>query len=91
MKTCKHIPHQYIEIWAPRYKDRVVLLAAHKIGDRNKVVFTKAKHMGTDPYFISGAEVKKYKKETNGRIECYAVPLDKFEPLEYEDFCEHLI
>jgi hypothetical protein len=70
------------EIWQPRYKDNTVLLACHKVGEHNKVTFTKAKHLGTDPYYVSGKVVKKYKKEDNGKIAVYSVPMDELEPLE---------
>jgi hypothetical protein len=41
--------------------------------------------MGTEPYYVSGATVKKYKLEDNGKISCYAVPIDELEPLEIEE------
>ena len=78
----RYTQFKYFEIWQPRYKDAVVLLAAHKVGDHNKIVFTKAKHLSQEPYYVSGKTVKQYKKETNGRIDCYAVPLSELEPLE---------
>lgn len=64
-----------IEIWQPRWHDRKVLIARHKVGINNEIVFTKAPTLkGT--YQIRGAEVEKYPIESNGRIECYAVPLN---------------
>lgn len=85
MKIDKYTPLNYFEIWQPRYYDNKVLLAAHKVGTHNKVVFTKAPSMGTQPYYISGAKVKRYKKEHNGKISVYAVPVDQFEPLEINE------
>lgn len=81
----KFIPLNYFEIRHPRYHDKRVLLAARKVGTHNKVVFTEAPSMGTAPYYISGAKVKKYKKESNGAIMCFAVPLDELEPLEINE------
>lgn len=78
-----------LEIWSPRYHDQRVLLAAHKVGEHNKITFTKAPSMGTDPYYISGKNVKKFKKETNGAIAVYSVPLAELEPLMYKKGCEH--
>lgn len=75
----------YFEIWSPRYHDGTVLLAKRKVGTHNKVVFTKAPSMGTDPYYVSGAVVKKCKKMFNNKLECYIVPLDKLSPLELND------
>lgn len=64
-----------IEIWQPRWKDRVVLIARHKVGADNYITFTKTKSLpGT--YYISGDEVRACPISTNGKIACYAVPLD---------------
>jgi hypothetical protein len=41
--------------------------------------------MGTDPYYIAGKVVKKYPKEYNGTIFCFAVPLDVLQPLELSE------
>lgn len=62
----------------------MVLLARHKVGEHNKVVFIKARTLGDGPYYVSGAVVKKCKKTSNGSIECYAVPLGELQPLELE-------
>lgn len=78
----KFTQFRYFEIWEPRFHDKVVLLAKYKVGEHNKIVFTKAPSMGTEPYYVSGATVKKCKLETNGAIKCYAVPINKLEPLE---------
>jgi hypothetical protein len=86
---CKHIPFKPITIWQPRYHDKRVLLAAHKVGEHNKVYFTKAPSMGTEPYYINGRTAKKFKKESNGRIECYSVPISELRPLELNERCEH--
>lgn len=75
----------YFEIWQPRYHDQTVMLAKRKVGTHNKIVFTKAPSMGTEPYYISGNTVKKCKLDNNGAIPCYAVPIDKLEPLEISD------
>jgi hypothetical protein len=72
-------------IWAPRWHDKVVLIAKFRVGEHNKIVFTKDKTMGTKPYYVSGAVIKKCKLEDNGEIKCYAVPIDKLEPLELTD------
>ena len=81
-KLPKFTQFHYFDIWSPRWHDRRVLLAAHRVGTHNKIVFTKAPSMGDEPYYISGKEVKKYPKETNGRIDCYAVPVSAIQPLE---------
>lgn len=85
MKLGKFTPFRYFEIWHPKYSDQTVLLAIHKVGEHNKIVFTKSSSMGTEPYYVSGDTVKKCKKESNGKIQCYAVPLNKLETLELDN------
>lgn len=82
MLISKYTQMSYFEIWEPRYRDKKVLLAKRKVGTHNKIIFTRAPSMGTEPYYISGAKVKKYKLEGNGRIPVYAVPISELEPLE---------
>lgn len=81
MQLSKGISCQLIEIWQPRWHDRKVLLARHKVGNHNKIVFTKAPTL-TGEYYISGRDVHQCDLETNGKIDCYAVPLSLLEPLE---------
>lgn len=64
-----------ISIWQPRWHDNKVLIACHKVGKKNRIVFTKAPTL-EGVYLVDGAEVEKCKKESNGRIMCYAVPLE---------------
>lgn len=82
----KFTPMSYFEILSPRWHDRKVLLKASKVSTHNKIVFTgkDGKSMGDLPYYVSGATVKKYPKESNGTIMCYAVDLDELEILELD-------
>lgn len=89
LDLCKHIPMQRFDIFSPKYSTKQVLLKASKVRENNKIVFTKAPSMGTQPWYISGKEVKKFKKISNGVIDTYAVPLDKLTPLELSQRCEH--
>ena len=79
-------PINKIEIWTPRYRDRVILIATYKVKQDNVIVFTKAKHL-PDEYYLSGETIKRYPVETNGTISCYAVPMSELEVVErvYED------
>jgi len=77
-------PLNKIEIWEPRWKDRKVLIATYKVGEHNKIVFTKAPSMPGE-YYLSGKTIKKCPKETNGKIPVYAVPVDKLEKLEINE------
>lgn len=86
--VCKHTQFGNLEIWSPKYFTKTVLLAVRKIRDHNKVTFTKAPSLGTAPYYIAGATVKKYPQVTNSSIQCYDVPLSELKPLELSK-CEH--
>lgn len=66
-----------IEIWQPRWKDRTVLIAKYKVQANNKIVFTKTKTLKDKEYYITAEELSKYPIEDNGKIACYAIPLDK--------------
>lgn len=70
----------WIEIWEPRYHDRTVLVATHKINERNKIRILKGAYKGD--YFISGIAAKSYPIQSNGRINCYAIPLSQLEVLQ---------
>lgn len=76
-------PAQKIEIWQPRYRDRVVLIAKHKVGTHNEITFTKDKNY-PDVYYLSGSTIRSYPLDTNGKIPCYAVSLNELELLERE-------
>lgn len=81
MSIGRFTPCQKIEIWQPRWKDRKVLIAKHKVGTHNEVVFTKAPSL-PENYYLSGDTIRKYPLESNGKLMCYAVPMDELEVLE---------
>ena len=63
-------------IWEPRWHDRVVLLAKHKVhGGTNVIQFTKGSLKGK-VYTMGGEDITQCPLESNGKIPCYAVPLD---------------
>lgn len=70
-----------IEIWQPRWKDRKVLIAKFKVADHNLITFTKTKSY-PDTYYLSGKDIQQYPITSNGRIECYEVPLKELKLLE---------
>jgi hypothetical protein len=90
--TLSHVtPANTIEIWAPRWKDRKVLIAKFKVGTHNRIVFTGVPRNGAagrvpdslkGEFYVSGTKVRACPVDTNGKIPCYAVPLDDLEPLE---------
>lgn len=65
-----------IEIWQPRWHDRKVLIAKYKVcSGINEIVFTKAKSLKGKVFRVNGMDIAKCPVETNGTIDCYAVPL----------------
>jgi hypothetical protein len=66
-----------IEIWAPRWHDRVVLIAKYKVcAGKNRIIFTKAKNLKGRVFVVDGLDIGKCPLESNGTILCYAVPLE---------------
>lgn len=63
-------------------------MATYKVGEHNKVRFTNTNLLEGE-FYIAGKVARKFKKESNGSIMCYSVPLDKFERLEIKERCEH--
>lgn len=64
-----------IEIWMPRYRDRVALVAVYKVGQWNRITFTKAKHLKDMVFEVEGELIRKYPIDSNGTLPCYAVDL----------------
>lgn len=64
-----------IEIWEPRWHNRTVLIAKHKVKEDNVIVFTKTPSLQGE-FPLSGTVIRQYPIETNGKIECYSVPLE---------------
>lgn len=81
MQIGRLTPCQMFEIWQPRWKDKVVLLAKDKVGMHNSIKYSKAPTY-PDEYYVSGEVVRKCPIEWNGAIECYAVPISELETLE---------
>lgn len=67
-----------IEIWEPRWHDKVVLIAKHVVSKDNTIVFTKCKSLAGKEYYFSGETIRRCKLGTNGKIACYEVPLKLF-------------
>lgn len=85
---CRHTQFRSLVIFAPRWHDRRVLIAAHKVGEHNKITFSKTPSL-PETYYLSKKEITKYKKESNGTIQCYCVPIDDLRVLELPERCEH--
>lgn len=83
MQLPESIACQLIEIRQPRWHDRMVLIAAHKVGAHNKIMFSDAPTLAGE-WYISGRDIHmcELKPKANGVIDCYLVPLKFLEPLE---------
>jgi hypothetical protein len=85
LKLSKYSPLTTIEIWHPLYSQRKVLLSCAKVDgaktDYLRIVFTKAKSMEGD-WAITKKKARTFAKQTNGVMQCYAVPLDELRILE---------
>ena len=69
-----------IKIWAPRWHDRKVLVAKYKVRDgNNDIMFIKTPSMKGIVYKLSGDTIRSYPVESNGKIDCYVVPMGEFE------------
>lgn len=77
----KFTPKNLIEIWHPLYSEELVLIHPTKVGQHNKIVFTKAQSLPGE-YYLSGNTIKSCKKRSNGTVKCYAVPLSELRPLQ---------
>ena len=79
-----------IEIWQPRYKDNVVLVAKYKVkAGLNYIKFTKAKHLAGMIFAINSTEVCRCPIENiegkNGSYHSmYAIPFDWLHRIEDE-------
>jgi len=71
-----------IEIFSPRWRDRVALVAKYKVvSGTNEIRFTKAgSYNGV--YSVDGDVIRKCALDINGKIDCYVVPLAKLERAE---------
>lgn len=86
---CKHKAGiSRIIIFAPRWHDRRVLINPLKVKDLNVIAFTKSKSLD-GMFYISGKNIRKYPKQSNGTMLCFSVPLDDFLPFTWEEHCIH--
>jgi len=86
MKLKPLTPAQKIEIWQPRYHDKMILIAKWKVGLHNLIVFTKDKRLDGE-FYLSADTIKKYsiekiKDKTGTEREFYVVPQDELEIFE---------
>jgi hypothetical protein len=81
MVVSKYAQMNFIPIWEPRYHDKKILINPAKVGEHNKIKFTKAPSLPGE-YYLSGKTIKKSKKESNGTIDCYAVDVAELRPLQ---------
>lgn len=67
-----------IEIWQPRWKDKTVLIAKHKVRDHSTIYFTRTNSIPMEATFpLTREQIMKHPLSTNGKIPCYEVPLSE--------------
>ena len=79
---------QLIEIKAPRWKDKTILVADWKVGADNEIIIKATNKSGEryypKSYYMSGEKIKTYPKQPHSIGEVYIVPLQDLELLERE-------
>lgn len=84
MKLCRHQGHKTIDwIKAPRYHDNKILIDTKAVGDKEHLIIRFSDAGPKEKYgwfYMSGSMVRRHKKQQNGAIMCYVVPLSKREP-----------
>lgn len=90
MIIAKDTPLQNIQIFSPRWHDRKVLIAKFRVGFHNRIVFDEKKSPTLKgKWYMSGEKIKSYPLESNGKIPCFAVPVEDLQPLEYKPDKKH--
>lgn len=90
--------HTVLDIWTPKYstkytdkQEQVVLLAKYKVDHATPLIlinFTKAKHLEGQRYCIYRSQAQKFPLVSNGRIDCYEIPMSHLDT--WEKASEHL-
>ena len=74
-----------IEIWQPRYIDNTCLIATFKVVDgENLITFTKDKKLKDKVFSVDSSVIRSCPINSNGKIECYAVPMKALHKTETE-------
>jgi hypothetical protein len=88
MKLTRLTVANKLEILAPRWKDRTVLLADWKIGQHNEINITCVNKDGEryfpQPFYMSGEKIKSYPAQPHSTRKVYTVPINDLETLERE-------
>lgn len=65
-----------LEIWQPHYLTNSVYIAKYKVQDgKNRIYFTKDAQLYGKVFEIDGEVIRRYPIVTNGKIDCYDVPM----------------
>ena len=79
---------QTLEIFEPKYKTNCCLIAVYKVNQIQNdfiVVFTKAKHLMGKKFLVKYSDCLDSEVVTNGKIDCYAVPMEKLTEIMPQD------
>ncbi len=74
-----------VDIWQPKWSTRQVLIGKHKLlSDPTIIRFTKIKdgNEWAGVWSVSKKEIMSSQTVNNGKIDCWAVPLDKLTRVE---------
>jgi hypothetical protein len=87
MQLQRNVVCNKIEIKSPRWKQRVVGIAAYRVGTHNEVEIVKTDKDGKryypDKYYISGDNIKRHDKQVlPSGVVLYLVPIIELEILE---------
>ena len=75
-----------IYIWEPKYSTNECLIATTKVAQgKNEIMFTKAKHLQGKIFECSSDDIFNSHIVTNGKIACYAVPMEKLHLVENKE------
>jgi hypothetical protein len=80
----KYTQFRTIDIWHPLYSEQRVLIDPRKVTQHNKIVFSKANSL-PDAYYLTGKQIKKFPKRSNGTIMCHSVPLEELKILKLSE------
>lgn len=91
MKLCKHQGHKTIDwIKAPKYSSKEILIDVRAVQGKEHLIIRFTDEWPKQEYgwfYMSGSMVRRHKKQMNGSVEVYVVPLSKREAFVPDNNC----
>jgi hypothetical protein len=94
MLLCKHQPYTVVDwVREPKYSTNEILLSKPRIDAAQEHLIVKFSACPSRPdwFYLSRKVVRRHKTQKNGAGEVYVVSLDKSEPFNKQDKCEHAL